>query len=65
MNYREYLEGLYEKQMIEDVKLFLNNVRNRGVINMYGATPYIIARFNVPQADATKLLMLWMEEFGK
>jgi len=41
----------------------LNQIRLDGKINMFGATPYISAMFDMDRAEARKLLTLWMDNF--
>ena len=48
-----------------EVLNFLNNLRESGVTNMYGATPYIQDAFELNRTVATQLLKLWMANFNK
>jgi len=50
-----------EKEVLE----FLNLLRNSGLTNMYGATPYITAEFGINKSDAQNLLKLWMSNFNE
>jgi hypothetical protein len=43
---------------------FLDNLRVSGVTNMFGATPYIMQRFNVRNSTARKILSHWMVTFN-
>jgi hypothetical protein len=48
-----------------EVFLYLNELRDSGVTNMYGAVPYIMAVFpHIEKAEAVKLLTLWMKNFN-
>jgi len=47
-----------------DVMIFLNALRESGVTNMYGATPYIIDEFGIKEPEAMRILVLWMENFN-
>lgn len=49
----------------EAVFLFLDDVRNSGKINMFGAAPYIQEVFGVKRHEAKELLMEWMRTFGE
>ncbi len=40
---------------------FLNRLRESGVTNMFGATPYLREEFDISRAEASKILMEWME----
>ena len=44
---------------------FLNALRETGVTNMFGATPYIIDKFNIPRKLASSTLSKWMELFNE
>lgn len=48
-----------------EVLSFLNNMRESGLINMFGAAPYIEDTFEVDRKEATRLLMLWMRNFNQ
>lgn len=49
----------------EEVNVFtyLNELRNSGETNMFGARPYIEAEFGFSQEKSTKLLKRWMNNF--
>lgn len=49
----------------EAVFLFLDDVRNSGKINMFGAAPYIQEVFGVKRHEAKDLLTEWMRTFGE
>ena len=49
----------------KDTLEFLNILRESGVVNMYGATNYIIDEFDVSRKDAVQMLSLWMKNFNK
>lgn len=40
---------------------FLNRLRESGVTNMYGASPYLAAAFDLPRREASKILVEWMQ----
>lgn len=44
---------------------FLDEIRETGSINMFGATPYIIDAFGVNRYEAKDLLLEWMQTFGQ
>jgi len=50
---------------VEDEYLeYLDNLRESGVTNMFGATPYLIQNFpELSNPDAKKVLLYWMENF--
>ena len=48
----------------EDVFVFLDVVRESGVTNMFGASPYIRDEFGCTRYEANRLLAKWMETFS-
>jgi len=42
---------------------FLNDLRDSGEINMWGATPYLVSEFNVSRLEAKAILMSWIASF--
>jgi len=48
-----------EKRVFE----YLNDLRESGVVNMFGAAPYIQKEFDVSRKEAMKLLFYWMKQF--
>ena len=49
----------------EHVFEFLNDLRESGVTNMYGASPYIREAFNINRYEANRLLTKWMETYSE
>jgi len=58
-----------EKQTLDkqptqaDVDIFLDSLRESGITNMFGATPYIEKRFGVNYEEARGFLVTWMDTF--
>lgn len=44
---------------------FLDDLRESGVTNMFGATPYLIEEFGVDRSTARRILIEWMRSFGE
>lgn len=44
---------------------YLDDLRESGRTNMYGAGKYLVAEFNLPNPVARNVLSYWMETFGK
>jgi len=44
---------------------YLNNLRDSGVTNMYGAGPYLQQAFGLTKYEARDILIQWMESFRK
>ena len=42
---------------------YLNNLRESGITNMYGAGEYLMDTFDLPKAEARKILANWMSNF--
>lgn len=43
---------------------FLDELRESGEINMFGAAPYLADVFDLSQQEARKVLTYWMKTFG-
>ena len=44
---------------------YLDGLRESGVTSMWGATTYIVRHFSVTVETGRKILVYWMESFGK
>ena len=44
---------------------YLDDLRESGVTNMYGAGIYVQSEFALSKPEATHILTYWMESFGK
>lgn len=42
---------------------YLNALQASGVTNMFGATPYIMAKFNLTKPEARAVLSEWMNSY--
>ncbi len=49
----------------EEVNLFLDDLRESGAINMFGAAPYVQKEFGVSKYDARDLVKNWMQTFAE
>ena len=47
----------------EQVNYFLDELRDSGVTNMFGAAPYIVEEFGVTRQEAKSFLVNWMQTF--
>jgi len=52
----------FEENTIFD---FLDELRESGKTNMFGAVPFIVERFNITKYDAQRHLIKWMETFPR
>lgn len=44
---------------------YLNELRESGETNMFGATPYLVDAFDLDKTKAREILSDWMTTFGK
>ena len=44
---------------------YLNDLRDSGVVNMFGATPYLQKEFGLSRKEASEILSDWMKSFEK
>ena len=44
---------------------FLDALRESGITNMWGATPYLREEFDVTRETARTILVAWMEDFSE
>jgi len=49
----------------EEMFDYLDNLRECGVVNMFGATPYVQEAFDLTKQEAQQILKEWMETYGK
>ena len=48
----------------DEMLVFLDELRESGVTNMFGAGPYVAEAFDLGAADAREVTSYWMESFG-
>ena len=44
---------------------FLEGLRRSGIVNMYGAAPYLADEFGLGTDEARKILALWMKSYDR
>lgn len=44
---------------------YLDDLRESGDTNMYGAGPYVVERFGITKKEARDIVKYWMETFGQ
>jgi len=49
----------------DEVFVYLDNLRESGITNMFGAGVYIQSEFDVDKKEARALLMEWMQTFAE
>ena len=52
-----------EKPVSEEHLYYLDKLRESGVTNMFGATPYLQNEFGLEKKEARRILLYWMETF--
>ena len=55
----------HTKVELEEAFEFLEELRESGVTNMYGAAPYVAAEFHISNSEAREILGKWMESYRK
>lgn len=53
----------FDKEILTEVFEYLDDLRESGATNMFGAAPYVQANIGVSSKEARKLLSLWMDTF--
>lgn len=49
----------------EEYFLFLDQIREEGKINMFGAAAVLTEVYGLPKQEARDILFQWMDTFGK
>lgn len=49
----------------QEHKEYLDDLRESGVTNMFGAGSYLQDEFGITKYDANRILQTWMDNFGK
>ena len=49
--------------MTKEQKKFLDNLREEGAINMFGAAPYLVDKFELSLKEAREVLSAWMKSY--
>lgn len=44
--------------------IYLEELRRSGVVNMFGATPYLADEFDLDVKEATNILIDWMNNYN-
>ncbi len=50
-------------QCTEEHLVFLDELRESGVTNMFGAAPYLQREYGCPKIDADEIVQYWMQTF--
>ena len=49
----------------EEMFVYLDNIRETGKINMFGAAPYLQDAFGLSRYEAKDILLEWMDTFSE
>ena len=44
---------------------WLEKLRQSGIVNMYGASPYLEVRFKLDEDEAVEILAYWMDHYSE
>lgn len=59
-------EKVYRPEIVTDKHLeYLDDLRESGETNMYGAGAWLVGRFDISKAEARVILSYWMASFGE
>ena len=47
---------------LKEVFYYLDNLKESGDTNMFGASPYLVDEFNIDKSEARKVLAKWSKE---
>jgi hypothetical protein len=62
------MEGKAKRNTTEqeqEALAYLNELRDSGTTNMFGARPYLANQFGLDKAESQRLLRLWMDNFDE
>ena len=49
----------------QEVFEYLNDLRESGATNMFGAPPYVEREFSISKSESRKIVSLWMNNFSE
>lgn len=52
------------ENVTEDHLMYLDDLRELGIVNMFGAGPYLQKEFKIDEKTAKKILLFWIESFS-
>ena len=50
---------------MEEYFEYLDDLRESGVTNMFGAAPYLMSEFGITRGKAARVLAAWMQSFDE
>ena len=61
----DYISATSSEGVVKDMHIFLNDLRDSGVTNMFGAAPYLQKEFGIDKKAARQVLANWMQSFSE
>ena len=62
----ENIMSVERPEIVEDEHLtYLDELRESGATNMFGATPYVQREFGIDADESGKILQYWMDSFSE
>ncbi len=61
----DYISTPISEGVVKQMHQFLNDLRDSGVTNMFGAAPYLQKEFGIDQKSAREVLANWMQSFSE
>jgi hypothetical protein len=49
----------------DEVNTYLDDLREEGSVNMFGAAPYLVEDFGITSKEARAMLGVWMKTYSK
>jgi len=65
LNNKESEMTLQEQQFEDEVFDFLDNLRESGATNMFGAGPFVQEEFGLERREASQFVGKWMKTFSE
>ena len=59
------IDEMLDEGVVKDMHIFLNDLRDSGVTNMFGAAPYLQDEFGLEKGEARQVLANWMQSFSE
>jgi len=59
------IDEILDEGVVKDMHSFLNDLRDSGVTNMFGAAPYLQNEFGLDKREARQVLANWMQSFSE
>ncbi|MDA8940646.1 hypothetical protein N9H34_00785 [bacterium] len=59
------IDEMLDEGVVKDMHVFLNDLRDSGITNMFGAAPYLQKEFGLEHGEARQVLANWMQSFSE